>query len=126
MRKWYALCLTLTFLFLTQYAFTQTGKLSGRIVDEHNAAVVGASVKVLNTEMGTLSDVDGRFTLTLSEKKTYTIQISAVGYETKEISDIEVKSSEVTLLTINLSTTVKNLDNVVVKNFCKKKKAPMH
>ncbi|MBR3284910.1 MAG: carboxypeptidase-like regulatory domain-containing protein, partial [Bacteroidales bacterium] len=46
------------------YAFAQTRSISGTVVDSQNVPVIGASVIVVgNNTMGTVTDLDGKFTL---------------------------------------------------------------
>src|SRR4030095_1772197 len=98
----------------------QTGKISGRIVYESNHAVAGASVKVVSTNIGVSSDVDGRFIFTLAIGKKFEIEISAVGFTTKTLIDVEVKIDQVNELSISLASTTKNLQNVTVKTTARK------
>ncbi|HRH61624.1 MAG TPA: hypothetical protein PL045_13695, partial [Chitinophagaceae bacterium] len=48
-------------ILLIQVSFSQTGKVSGRVVDENNKPVISATVKVIGLNIGTATDVDGRF-----------------------------------------------------------------
>ena len=64
-------------------SFSQTEKLTGKVLNNKNEPVVGASIKIEGSNTGAISDVDGSFTLTLSVGKKYTLVISSVDYETK-------------------------------------------
>jgi iron complex outermembrane receptor protein len=56
----------LVYVLLTpELGNTQTAILSGKIIDAQNNPIVGVSVKVLSTHIGTVSDLDGVFTLSL-------------------------------------------------------------
>src|SRR5690349_6729843 len=57
-------------------------QLSGKIVDERDAPIPGASIRLLNTAKAALSDSRGEFTLRNVESGSYTVQISAVGFAT--------------------------------------------
>lgn len=61
----------------------QTGKVTGTVEDALGS-VIGASVVVKGTTNGTITDVDGKFVLN-DVKKGQILQISFVGYKTKEI-----------------------------------------
>ena len=61
----------------------QNGKVSGTVIDE-SGPVIGASVLVKGTNNGTITDIDGKFTLD-GVKKGAIIQISFIGYVTQEI-----------------------------------------
>lgn len=108
------------FVFLVNTIFAQTVKLTGRITDESNRPIPGASIKIISNNKGTNTDADGRFTLVLTVGTKYEILITAVGFGTKSISDVEVKPNDVNELNITLAITANNLDNVTVKTSARK------
>lgn len=62
-----------------------TTKVSGTIVDDTGETVIGASVVAKGTTVGTVTDVDGKFSLNIpSDKKT--LVISLIGLRTKEVA----------------------------------------
>lgn len=62
----------------------QSGTCKGVVVDATGETVIGASVVVKGTTNGTITGLDGDFSLT-GVKKGDVIQISFVGYETQEV-----------------------------------------
>jgi len=83
--------LIFTALFLSFSLIAQTTiKLNGRVLNEKNEPVSGATILIEGTGKGNPADVEGRFYLNLEPGKKYTIIISAVNYESKSISDVEV------------------------------------
>ena len=50
-------------LLISSAAFAQQTKVTGKVVDEQNEPVVGATVQVEGTTNGTATNVDGQFTL---------------------------------------------------------------
>lgn len=85
----------------------QNGKVSGTVIDE-SGPVIGASVLVKGTNNGTITDIDGKFTLD-GVKKGAIIQISFIGYVTQEI-----KYAGESSLTVTLVEDTQRLDEVVV------------
>lgn len=59
--------------------------LKGEVVDKDNQPVIGASIVEKGTTNGTVTNIDGKFTLNISSAKT-TLRVSCVGYEKLEIS----------------------------------------
>ena len=53
----------LVFLMTTVTGFAQNKTVSGIVVDKAGEAVIGASVLVKGTSNGTITDFDGKFTL---------------------------------------------------------------
>ena len=58
--------------------------VSGTVVDEKGEVVIGASVLEKGTANGTITDIDGRFTLNV--KSGAKLVISYVGYRTQEVT----------------------------------------
>lgn len=92
----------------------QSGKVTGKVLNEKNEPLPGVSVKVDGSQGGTSTDVEGRFTLTVSSGKKYTIMFSAVGYAAKTIDEVEVAAGKLTELDITLATSKKDLGTVTV------------
>ncbi|MEO7983385.1 MAG: carboxypeptidase regulatory-like domain-containing protein, partial [Bacteroidota bacterium] len=91
----------------------QSLRLTGKVLNEKNEPLPGVSIKIAGAG-GTTSDVEGRFSLTLSPGKKYELEFSAIGYETKNITEAEVISGQVNELNITLQVKATTGDNVVV------------
>ena len=89
--------------------------VTGIVIDQNGAPIIGASILDRNTKNGTISDVNGNFTLKVSDKST--LVISYIGY-----SPLEVKVGSQTKMTIKLNEDVKKLDEVVVVGYGTQKK----
>jgi outer membrane receptor protein involved in Fe transport len=115
----------LTLLLITFSVVTkinaQTAKLSGKIIGENNKPINAASITVVGQKGGTTSNLDGQFTLVLSIGKKYVIEITAIGFATKRISEVEVKSNESNDINIVLEAKANDLKDVVVKTTSAKK-----
>ena len=61
------------------------GFISGRITDDKNQPIEGASVAMRGTKMGTLTDVNGFFKI-LNNSNYSTLTVSDIGFQTKEIT----------------------------------------
>jgi TonB-dependent starch-binding outer membrane protein SusC len=109
-----ALGLTLTCLLLfsaAQQAMAQQGKplvITGRVIDiATNESLPGVSVKVKWTQTGTITDVNGKYSI--GAFRDSTLVFSYVGYQDKE-----VKVGLQDKIDAGLSLSVKALDEVVV------------
>jgi CarboxypepD_reg-like domain len=60
--------------------------IKGNVIDSMKEAMVGASVALKGTTIGTIADIDGEFTITLSREtfKDGILVVSLIGYETQE------------------------------------------
>jgi len=70
-------------LFVSLSAFAQKITVTGQVKDPSNEGVIGASVIEKGTTNGTMTDMDGKFSLTVSPKATLTI--TYIGYRSQEI-----------------------------------------
>lgn len=93
----------------------QTGRLTGVIEDEFGP-VTGASVIVKGTTNGTVTDMNGGFTLNNVKKGDFII-ISFIGYITQE-----VKYTGQDVIKVQLKEDTQTLDEVVVVGFGTQKK----
>jgi TonB-dependent receptor len=102
------------FICAFSFARAQTAGLSGRVLNEKNEPVSGASIKVVSTAEGTTTDIEGRYTLKLMSGKKYELEFSAIGYENKIVTDVEVAEGKVNELNIVVAIAAKNLEGVIV------------
>ncbi|MBS2100512.1 carboxypeptidase-like regulatory domain-containing protein [Carboxylicivirga linearis] len=74
-------------LFVSGTVFSQNITIKGKVLDaETNQPVEFANIGIVGSFMGTASDFNGGFELTISEEfRSYPVRISAVGYQPKEL-----------------------------------------
>ena len=96
-------------LFFCSISFAQT-TVSGSVKDSKNEPIPGANVKVQGESTGTITDLDGNFTLSTSKKPPFEIEISAVGSGTKIVS-ITSNNQKVTAV---MSEQETQLDEIIV------------
>jgi len=107
-KHWKAYMLTMLMSFCMTVAFAQQGAIKGKILDENGEAIIGANVIEKGTTNGTVTDVDGNYTVTVSNPAKAILQISFVGYTTQEQAVKGRKSIDV-----KLNPSVVNLGEVV-------------
>ena len=81
-----------------QSGAVQASTVTGRVLDENGEPVIGATVSVKGTNVTTVTDFDGRFSIKAPREATLTV--SFVGYGTREV---RVDGSS---LTVNLQHCV--------------------
>ena len=98
-------------------ASAQDSKITGKVIDENGEPVIGASIVVRGTTVGTVSDIDGNFTLEVPADGKH-LMISYIGMRTQQV-DIAPN------VTVRLLNDTQNLDEVVVTamGISKEKKA---
>ena len=90
-------------------------KITGKVTDQNGEAVIGASVVEKGTTNGIMTDIDGNFTLEVGDAAV--VQISYIGYRTKEVS-VTGKNH----FLVQLLEDMQALDEVVVVGFGTQKK----
>lgn len=60
------------------------GKVTGKVLDETGEPIVGASVLVIGSEQGNITNIDGIFSIEKLKKKQVTLRISYLGMKTIE------------------------------------------
>ncbi|NDV83019.1 SusC/RagA family TonB-linked outer membrane protein [Bacteroides sp. 51] len=82
------LMLFLTCLFISVgLATAQTQTVTGTVISEEDGQpVVGASVLVKGTTVGTITDIDGNFTLSNVPSSAKTLQVSYIGMQTQDVA----------------------------------------
>lgn len=96
-------------LFICSITFAQT-TVSGSVKDSKNEPIPGANIKVEGKSTGTISDGDGKFTLSTSKKPPFNLEISSIGFGTQKIS-ITSNNQKVTSVLADEET---QLDEIVV------------
>ncbi len=114
-----SLFILLLALFFVQHSLAK-GRIEGRVTDENNQALIGATILIEGTSSGAKSDINGNFILNDLAYANYTLTIGYIGYEKKQISDIAVTSTSPVQLTISLQPAKKGLNDLVIKSSYKK------
>lgn len=95
-------------ILLCSYAFAQAQTITGIVKDTSNEPVIGASVAVKGTSNGTLTNLEGRYTIS-SVNPGSVLVFSFVGYKPQEVT---VTSQRV--INVTLQEDAQQLDEVVV------------
>lgn len=113
----YVILLGCMFYLSITSLYAQVLAVSGNVKDATGEFVIGASVLVKGTTNGTITDIDGNFTLTgLSAGSV--IEVSYIGYVTQSLT-----VQDATPLQIVLKEDTETLDEVVVVGYGVQKKS---
>ena len=101
--------LSIVFLCFCGITFSQT-TITGTVVDDvSQQPIPSANIIITGTSVGTATDFDGNFSLTTDQNPPFTIQISSVGFASK---DVEVTTNkQIINVVLNEGTA---LDEVVI------------
>jgi TonB-linked SusC/RagA family outer membrane protein len=76
--------LFIALFLLSESAFSQDRRVTGKITDSSGTPVANVSVLVKNTQLGTQSSADGTFSLNAPATAT-TLIVSSIGFESQEV-----------------------------------------
>ena len=109
------LIIIFSFLF-SLISLAQTGVIRGTVIDKQSEMIIyGASIEVVgNSSLGTITNEKGVFELTNIPLGRQTIRVSFLGYESITIPDIDVTSGKVTILSVSLTESFNELQEVIV------------
>lgn len=104
----------LLLLLLCLSAITSAQTISGILLDAQTGEpLIAASVVVKGTSTGAVTDIDGKFSLTITQQPPYTLAFSYVGFETKEV-EIKTAADLKQSFNIKLGTSEKLLGQVEI------------
>ncbi|MRX69507.1 iron complex outermembrane recepter protein [Flavobacterium resistens] len=89
-------------------------KVKGKVVDENNVPIPGATIMETSSSNSAVSNFDGEFEITVGDGKT--IEVSYLGYKTK------VVTVQKTFMTIQLEPNTSELSEVLVVGYGKQSK----
>ncbi|MBP2644182.1 MAG: Outer rane receptor protein, mostly Fe transport [Firmicutes bacterium] len=93
---------------------TGTGNLSGFILGQKGEPLVGATVRIPNTQLGTVTNIEGKYSLKAVPVGTVTVEASYLSFETRKITEVKINSARTTLLNLVMKEASKELGEVVV------------
>ena len=85
----------------------------GKVTDENNLALPGATVLLKGTSYGVVTDSHGKFTMEVLERDTVTLLVSFVGMETRLVN---LKKGQTEIL-VSLKPDIKEMKEVVVTGY---------
>lgn len=98
--------------------WAQDRQVSGTILDPDGVPLPGVNVIIKNTNSGTVTDFDGKFSLNIPESSSTVLIFSSLGFATQEIN-----AGNQTVFDITLQSDTQALDEVVVVGYGTQKRA---
>jgi len=81
-----------------------TGKIAGRVSDDSGNPLIGATVMVVGTSYGAMTDANGEYFIINLQPGTYNLQASMVGMNSQTYEGVTVTVDQTTPVNFNLST----------------------
>lgn len=109
----------LFFMVYTGSLFAQERSISGSVADGQGLSLPGVNIVIKGTNMGTISDIDGKFTIKIPDNNAV-LEIKYVGYANQEI-----KVGDMTQISVVLVEEIREIDQVVVIGYGSMKKSDL-
>ena len=128
----FKLYILLLLCFATLAVSAQKVTFKGRITDENGSPIEIANVKVVGEPVGTVADLNGRYSLTCDSRDSLVLSFSMVGYQTRKrgfknpvdtiILNVKLPSLDYSLQAVEVvdKKTPVRLNSAGVFLFCKK------
>ena len=118
---------TLSAMAYSEESMTQVSEITqqnrtvkGNVTDANGTPIIGANVMEKGTTNGTITDIDGNFSLNVSPNAT--LVISYIGYKSQEVSAAELQGGK---QKITLKEDSEIMDEVIVVGYGTQKKATL-
>ena len=91
------------------------GSVSGNVTDvKTGEALIGVTVRVLDTQLGAVTDANGFYTIANIPATTYSVQASYIGYENQTKFNVVIRSGGIPDVNFQLEETTTQLTDVVI------------
>ena len=90
------------------------GTLSGKIIEENQSPLFGASVVLEGTSFGAITDENGQYIIPNIPPGTYTVKVSYLGFNAQTVFNFQIKSAGTPPLNFTLQEASESLDEVVL------------
>lgn len=104
------LSISVLFFLCAMIITAQQRTIKGVVIDTEGEAVIGANVRVKDTSIGTITDIDGNYTLGVPASAT-TLSVSYIGMQSL---DVPITGNEINIV---MEADVSSLDEVVVVGY---------
>jgi len=114
MKKYYVLCLMVVTMAVPLAASQPLGTIQGKVSEEQGSRpMAGVLVKLMDTELSTLSNKEGEYSLFQVPVGNYRVKFSCAGFSTIIKTDIIVRPNRITFLDIKMREDLPRLEETV-------------
>ena len=105
----------LAVLLFSSLVYAQTGKISGRVVDQESGdALPGANVVIEGTSYGAATDVNGEFVILSVPVGTYSVKASFIGFRNVSFTDLRVSTGLTTKIDFEMPSEALTVSEITI------------
>ena len=105
----------LLLFFFIGFIFSQTtGKISGLVYDNDENPIIGASIGIIESGVGTATDYDGYYYIINLSPGSYTLKIDMIGFKSVTVESVVVSVNKTTRIDIQMEESFVQGEEVVV------------
>ena len=109
-----AVLVGLILLLVAGTAFAQTGGVEGTVRAASGDPIAGAQVTVVEVKLATTTDEAGRYSIEGLPVGTYTVRITAIGFQPTAIADRKISAGQPIAVNVSLEPAILRIEGVVV------------
>ncbi|RKX27012.1 MAG: hypothetical protein DRP46_10295, partial [Candidatus Zixiibacteriota bacterium] len=110
----FASIIALLMMFASLALAGTTGKIKGRVIDKITGEpVLGASVMLVGTTQGAVTDADGKFMIQLVPPGEYVLKVTSISYTSVEVDGVVVSTDRTTEQDVTLESAVEDLNRII-------------
>ena len=99
-------------------ASAQNGSISGVVIDKNTQTpLVGATVKLENTPLGAISDVDGKFYIERIQPGTYNVNISLLNFLSTDLFNVVITNGNTNTFSVELERSSEQMNTLEIKRY---------
>jgi hypothetical protein len=105
-------------LIACSFASAQNGSISGVILDKNaQTSLTGATILLQNTDLGAISDIDGKFFIEKIQPGTYNVKISLLNFLPAELFNVVITNGNTNTFTVELERSSEQLNTLEIKRY---------
>jgi hypothetical protein len=105
-------------LMACSFASAQNGSISGTVIDKNaQTALTGATIVLQNTDLGAISDVDGKFFVGKIQPGTYNVNISLLNFLPVQLFNVVVTNGNTNTFTVELERSSEQMNTLEIKRY---------
>ncbi len=96
----------------------QNGSISGVVIDKNTQTpLVGATIRLENTPLGAISDVDGKFYIERIQPGTYNVNISLLNFLPTDLFNVVITNGNTNTFSVELERSSEQMNTLEIKRY---------